>query len=304
MACLVASIALAMSPLPVSTEEAVGEAGKAASGSDVNAAAFGSGGEHALHRSADATGATPDASANVSESERKGSLPDPIERYDVEEHLGFTVRINRDLTEQRPEVRERVMRQLAADLDVIANRVPAPAVALLRDEVEIWVELQGRDTSGRSPRLRGMCCHWSADWLAANGVLVEKTGSVEILNPDDYLNWIDQPFMVLHELAHAYHWRLAHFDDEIEAAWQSAKDAGLYDEVHRNSVPYDRRVPAYAMTNSREYFAELTEAYFGLNDFFPYSRRQLEQHDPNGAALIARIWSLGETELEAVCSDR
>ncbi len=31
---------------------------------------------------------------------------------------------------------------------------------------------------------------------------------------------------------------------------------------------------------------------FSRNDFFPFDRRQLEQHDPAMAALVKKLWNL------------
>ena len=42
--------------------------------------------------------------------------------------------------------------------------------------------------------------------------------------------------------------------------------------------------------NAAEYFAELSEAYFGKNDFFPFTRDQLEKHDPVGFEMLKKAW--------------
>ena len=47
---------------------------------------------------------------------------------------------------------------------------------------------------------------------------------------------------------------------------------------------------AYALTNAQEYFAELSEAYFGKNDFYPFTRAELEKHDPVGYQLLRGVW--------------
>jgi Mlc titration factor MtfA (ptsG expression regulator) len=44
------------------------------------------------------------------------------------------------------------------------------------------------------------------------------------------------------------------------------------------------------MTNPMEYFAETTEAFFSRNDFFPFTRDELKQHDPEMEKLLARLW--------------
>ena len=46
----------------------------------------------------------------------------------------------------------------------------------------------------------------------------------------------------------------------------------------------------YALTNAKEYFAELSEAYFGRNDFYPFTRKELEKHDPAGYRLMRETW--------------
>jgi hypothetical protein len=47
---------------------------------------------------------------------------------------------------------------------------------------------------------------------------------------------------------------------------------------------------AYALNNDQEYFAELTEAYFGTNDFYPFVRPEVEQFDPVGFAMLKSAW--------------
>ena len=105
------------------------------------------------------------------------------------------------------------------------------------------------------------------------------------------------PCFVLHELAHAYHDRVLGFDHaEIQAAYERAKAAGIYENVERwlgNGRP-NTHERAYAMSNAREYFAETTEAFFGRNDFFPFTREELEKHDPPMASLLTRLWGAGK----------
>jgi hypothetical protein len=224
-----------------------------------------------------------------------------LENYEARTVLGFEVRIHRDLIEKDPALLERVMRHLAADLDEVVHLVPPPALAVVRDTT-IWIEHQGYGTADRGGR--GMCCHWSPVWLRAHGLLVEKAGGVEIINPSDFVSWrTDQPYMLLHELAHALHWRLPGLNGEIDQAWRAAKEAGFYEDIVRNTLPLDRPLAAYAITNSHEYFAELSEAYLALNDFYPFSRRQLIDHDPAGHALMKRIWNLDPDALDSLGRD-
>ena len=48
------------------------------------------------------------------------------------------------------------------------------------------------------------------------------------------------------------------------------------------------------MNNAKEYYAELTEAYFGKNDFFPFTRSDLEKHDPVGYQLMESTWGVAK----------
>ena len=61
------------------------------------------------------------------------------------------------------------------------------------------------------------------------------------------------------------------------------------DQVERNSGNTEK---AYAATNKQEYFAELTEAWFWENDFYPYNREELLEHDPLGAAAVEAAWNV------------
>jgi dipeptidyl-peptidase-4 len=53
-------------------------------------------------------------------------------------------------------------------------------------------------------------------------------------------------------------------------------------------------VKHYATTNCKEYFAESTEAYLYHNDFYPFVRAELRQHDPAMFDIMQRVW--GKTD--------
>jgi hypothetical protein len=100
--------------------------------------------------------------------------------------------------------------------------------------------------------------------------------------------WAKHPYAIMHEFAHAYHDQVLSFDDpEIIVAFEEAKRNQIYESVldHRHQM-----VKHYALTNHKEYFAESTEAYLGVNDFFPFVRSELKQHDPRMYALQRKIW--------------
>lgn len=220
-------------------------------------------------------------------AEPKPVRAERAENY-VPERIGrYEVRFNRELLERDPALADRVRLHLEADLDEIDHLFPARALERLSDIV-IWVEHGGPEAVNG----RGMGVHWSTGWLREHGYLEEKVGCVEIASAQDFIDWRrTQPYMLLHEFAHAYHWRIRdRFPPELVAAYEKAKADGRYE-----STPHTRnRAPerAYAMTNVQEYFAELSEAYFALNDFYPYTRPHLEMHDPEALRAIEKAWNL------------
>ena len=44
------------------------------------------------------------------------------------------------------------------------------------------------------------------------------------------------------------------------------------------------------MNNKKEYFAELSEAYFGYNDHEPLERNALKNFDPIGFKMVQTVW--------------
>jgi hypothetical protein len=74
---------------------------------------------------------------------------------------------------------------------------------------------------------------------------------------------------------------------ELSAAHAEVVKGGKYDAVLHFS---GTRKKAYALENATEYFAELSEAYFGTNDFYPFVRSELKEHDPRGYELLKKLW--------------
>jgi len=107
----------------------------------------------------------------------------------------------------------------------------------------------------------------------------------------------EQPWMVLHELAHAYHDQVLGFDEpRIRAAYERYKASGHGDAA----LLFDgKRVRHYALTDEKEFFAEMTEAYFGTNDFFPFNRAELMTGEPEIFELLEAIWKAAPGEQAA-----
>lgn len=208
---------------------------------------------------------------------------DPTERYDAVDVAGWRVLVNRAFPADRADVHAETMIHLQHQLYQVVRKLPAAAVEKLR-QVPIWVEYE-------EPHHPCMCYHPDAGWLGENGMNPDKAGAVEVANARNFLTWtLDQPWMVLHELAHGFHHRFLEqgFDNaEVLACYRKSMDGRRYEEVLRLSGRTER---AYAATNQMEYFAEASEALFGTNDFYPYVRSELQAHDAEFHALLEKLW--------------
>ena len=204
------------------------------------------------------------------------------------EAASFEARVAPEMLDD-PEHLGQVVATLRRDLAHVGSLVPGPALATLRERVVFWIEAQGATVPGGMSG-RGMVFHPSAFWLRANGLDPSRAGGIEIVRAADYLAWrTEQPMMVLHELAHAWHHAVGTDDEGLAAAFESARDEGRYERVRRAGRAGLER--AYAMNNPLEYFAELSEAYFGRNDFEPFDRAELASFDPAGLEAVARLWN-------------
>jgi len=223
------------------------------------------------------------AAANRSE-EAKAKSPgvrfDPVER----EIEGWKVHLDPALLEgEHREEGTRALTMLANHLQRIVILVPAGPLAKMR-QCEIWIEWN-------HPTLTSMQYHPGRDWLVENGHDPRLTKKVHIPRARELLSreqMLKHPAVILHELAHAYHDQVLGFDHpEIVAAFARAQLIGGYQSVldHKGG-----KVRHYALSNHKEYFAEGTEAYFYRNDFYPFVRAELKEHDPALHDLLETIW--------------
>jgi len=175
------------------------------------------------------------------------------------------------------------LRCLAGKLADIRIVVPADRLARLR-EVTIVLDHSCGD-------LGSMQYHPSADWLADHGYPRSLARCVHLPQAADVATVrtvAEQPWVILHELAHAYHDQVLGFDEpRIRAAWEAFKRGGAGDDA----LLFDgSRTRHYGLTDQKEFFAEMTEAYFGSNDFAPFNRAELKTGFPELHTLLEEIW--------------
>ncbi|PJI53518.1 hypothetical protein CTI14_27345, partial [Methylobacterium radiotolerans] len=113
-------------------------------------------------------------------------------------------------------------------------------------------------------------------------------GAITVPHPSTLIqSHAGHPTLMLHEFAHAFEdLKLNFASPAIQAAYDRAHAARLY----RDDLTSDH----YADRNPREYFASLTEIYFGLtkDKAPPNTPAALKALDPDGYAAIAAAWSV------------
>ena len=197
---------------------------------------------------------------------------------------GWTVHADKRLVDgEHKELGGRALSMLANHLERIVILMPEKQLADLR-RLEIFIEHS-------HPELGNMQYHPGEEWLTERGYDPRLTKKVHITQAADLLSreqMVKHPAVILHELAHAYHDQILGFDHgPILGAYNQAMEKGIY---NRALLFNGEIVRHYATTNHKEYFAEATESYFYRNDFYPFVRAELKQHDPEGHALMESVW--------------
>lgn len=199
---------------------------------------------------------------------------------------GWTLRVDdRLFTPANEELRVRTLRFLENKLADIKVVVPKDRVEKFQT-ITIVLDL----THGK---LGPMQYHPSAGWLKDNGYSPDLARCVHLPRAVDVAtarNIREQPWVILHELTHAYHDQFLSFNEpRIIQAYENYKKSGRGEKALLYS---GARVKHYGLTNHKEFFAEMTEAYFGVNDFFPFNRAELKESEPEIHAMLREIWEV------------
>lgn len=216
-------------------------------------------------------------------SEQVARRPQPTS-HTIRNIEGWTVHVDgRLLSGPDKAAGDAALRLLSNRLYDIGLILPPDKVERLR-RVPIWIDR----TCGE---LTSEQYHPDAGWLREHGYDPAMAKCVQVPDAASFASahfQHEQPWAVLHELAHAYHDQVLSFDNpQIEAAWRRFVDSGRYKSVLHLS---GHCRPHYGLTDAKEFFAEMTEAYFGSNDFFPFNSEELRHEEPELYALMAKIW--------------
>jgi hypothetical protein len=209
------------------------------------------------------------------------SLPTSHTEQKIE---GWTVRVDdRLLKGDGAATGERALKLLTARLVAIAVIMPEKSLEKLRS-----ITIQIDQDYGK---LVPMQYHPDAGWLKANGYSESLAKCAHIPSVESFLSPFENhrmPWVVLHELAHAFHDQVLGFDEpRVRAAWEKFRDSGKYASV-LTSPGHMRE--HYGLTNPKEFFAEMTECYFGSNDFYPFVTGELKQAEPEIFSLMGEVW--------------
>jgi hypothetical protein len=244
-------------------------------------------------------------SNSVLQTGSKRNQPKTFEPAKPTEHLprlieGWRVLVDQRLTLPAHEA------ELARAVDFLQSRLldikmlVSPGIVKDLQKVTLVLDLS-------HGKLRPMQYHPDAGWLAENGYSTNLAKCVHLPIAADLLtarNINQQPMVILHELAHAYHDQVLGFDEpRILRAYEAFKKSGRGEQA----LLYDgTKTRHYGLTDQKEFFAEMTEAYFGMNDFFPFNRAELMTAEPEIFELMQAIWGpvAGVSKVRAKGSER
>ena len=213
----------------------------------------------------------------------KNNLPPPDART-LRCIQGWNVRVDdRLFVSPNDTLGTRVLSLLEAKLVDITFVVPSEPLKKLQ-AVTIVLDLAHGS-------LHNMQYHPSADWLQGHGYATNLVKCVHIPEAKDLLksrSINEQPWVVLHELSHAYHDQVLGFDESrILRTFENYKKSGHGD----NTLLYNgTRVRHYGLTDQKEFFAEMTESDCGRDDCFPFNAAELMRAEPEIFELMKAIW--------------
>ena len=226
-------------------------------------------------------------------SERPAFQPATEDRFEIRNMEGWTVYTNRDLFAQHPEETARTLEHLRWELYQIKLAAPAQAVANMQETTPIWIEYKEKVS---------LSYHPDRQWLLDRGYRIPRDpeSMMSLSVGTHYGDSYRHPFVVFHEMAHGYDFHFTgqgarYGNDEIQASYDRMMEAGRYERI----LIWDGRYGShYARSNRMEYWAESTEAYFAVNDIYPFVRAELRAFDPEQVRLIERYWGVDPRKVQ------
>ena len=213
--------------------------------------------------------------------------------YEKIQVMGWNLYIEKSISKDKA-LNDVILKEVREGIKRFIKIVPPDAIKFLQT-IPIWAS--NEPTYPMRKNERGVIpFHRDKTWLRDHDLNPHMAPGVHIINPRaallDHKIFEWGPMTMLHELAHAYHnVKLGLSNPDIRSAYGSAMARGLYLKVPDRKFK-NKKVKAYAASNKEEYFAEVTEAYFGKNDWFPHNRKELKEYDPKAYLMVEKVWGV------------
>lgn len=242
----------------------------------------------------------PEQNINTNKSFSKRNSLISVNGYTTYDYRGFKLFVQNDSYTNHPQETQAAISLTQSKIDEMINFSFPSALMDVLSNTPIFIDWNS---------LSSVAARYNPDknWLINNGLIPEKEKAIEITNVNNYVNWtnLNQPYMLLHELTHAlYHQKFNNNHPAVTYAYNQAIASGKYQgssyktnigsyadvNYHAGNNVYKKVAKAYAITNQYEYFSEITEAYFGKNDYYPFNKEDLKNYDPIGYKTVEIIW--------------
>jgi len=212
----------------------------------------------------------------------------PVSDFEMRNIEGWIVYIRKSDLTDHAEKMNKAIEHLENQLYQTRLTIPAAAAAITQERVPIWFEFDNDAATAFHPDF---------NWLLDRGYACpEGLGSlVSIAKAKGFWRGAyHQPCVVLHELTHGYGYMYLgegrHYSNKrLGEAYDRMEKTKKYESV---LCRYSKGTKHYGLSNKMEYFAESTEAYFGINDFYPFIRPELREYDPEMCALLEDMWGV------------
>lgn len=223
----------------------------------------------------------------------------PISQFEVEKLPRATILWNPDFKDDM-RLRYRIRAAVMFDLEILSWQVPAETWQRLGDiRIAISPKTDGWAAERLPTKGHGSGFHYSAIWLRANGFDAEREGVIEIYNATDFLtNKPVFPMTLVHELTHRLQYLAAQSGNPSGVAtrmaelYKRAVESGKGNKVaHILSPEGELRAAPWMKTEWREYFANLAEAFFGRDQYYPFTRDDLISYDREACEALAELWA-------------
>lgn len=217
---------------------------------------------------------------------------EPVPGYTYREINGFRLLIHNTVLEEHEKStdRRKPLEALELELTMLVCDLPPKAADVVR-RLPIWVQWNEH----RERMVGGDMKSFTACYHPGNKLTQRyrydtlekavKSNCMEILTMKSLTaehQGEHHRCVLLHEFTHAVHYHLFDYENpHIKAAYAQAKSKKLYEG-------------RYAIANEKEYFAEVSCAYFDHLDYPPHTREELKKYDRVGYRMMELTWGTPE----------